>query len=198
MRLFDIVNGRLVINQPEVLAIPEFNILWERDKDPEKEKAMREISYITFLCDDSVNNPYRAYKEGERNEVLLRDFIKDVKWKPDKQVEAAIKKYKEAVQTTNSRLLRSAKNAADKLAEYFDMIDFNELDTYGKPVFSAKELSSNLAAVGNIVKSLTQLEDMVRKEQMESKTIRGGGEIGYYEVPRSDFDYGEGLEDEDA
>lgn len=198
MRLFDILNGKLVINQPEVLAIPEFKVLWDRDEDEDKGKAMKELSYVTFLCDESINNPYRAYKESEREEVLRKDFIRDKRWKPDSKIEAAIKKYKETVQTTNSRLLRSAKNAADKLAEYFDMIDFNEMDSYGKPVFSAKELSSNLAAVGNIVKSLTQLEEMVRKEQMESKSIRGGGEIGYYEVPRSDFDYGEGVGDENA
>lgn len=198
MRLFDILNGKLVINQPEVLAIPEFNIIWDRDQDEDKVTAMKELSYITFLCDDSINNPYRSYKEGEREAVLRKDFIRDKKWKPDKKVENAIEKYKKAVQTTNSRLLKSAKNAADKLAEYFDMIDFNEMDNYGKPVFSAKELSSNLAAVGNIVKSLTQLEDMVRKEQLESNTIRGGGEIGYYEVPKNDFDYGDGGEDEIA
>src|SRR4030042_5388539 len=192
MRLFDIINGKLVINQPEVLAIPEFKTIWDRDEGEEKEQAVKELSYVTFLCDDSVNNPYRAYKEKEREDVLVRDFIKDENWGPDKEVQAAIKKYREATQTTNSRLLKAAKNAADKLSEYFDMIDFNELDNYGKPVFSAKELASNLAAVGNIVKSLNQLEDMVRKEQMETKTIRGGGDIGYYEIPRQDFDYGEG------
>lgn len=197
MRLFDIVNGKLVINQPEVLAMPEFKLLWERDENEEKDTALREISYIVFLCDESTGNPYRAYKEVERDKVLLKDFIKDPKWKPDKAIQAAIKKYKEATQTTNSRLLKSAKNAADKLSEYFDMIDFNELDQYGKSVFSAKELASNLASVGNIVKSLNQLEDMVRKEQLEATTARGGGEIGYYEVPRMDFDYGDGLSTED-
>lgn len=177
--------------------MPEFRYLWDRDTDIDKDNAVREISYIVFLCDESLNNPYRAYKEGDRERVLLRDFIKDKKWKADKHIEDAIKKYLEATQTTNSRLLKAAKNAAEKLAGYFDMIDFNEVDKDGKYLFSAKELASNLAAVGNIVKSLHQLEEMVKKEQLETNTVRGGGEIGFYELPRRDFDYGDGNEEDD-
>lgn len=194
MKLFDIVNGKLVISQPNVLAVPEFKALWDRDKDEDKVNAMRDISYIVFLCDESVSNPYRGYKEIDRIVALKKDFIKDENWEPDEAINKAIAKYKELVQTTNSRLLAAAKNAADKLSEYFYSVNFNEVDQYGKPVFSAKELSSNLASVGNIVKSLTQLEDMVKKEQLESNSIRGGGDIGYYELPRAGFDYGDGVE----
>lgn len=197
MKLFDIVNGKVVMN-PQALAMPEFRYLWDRDKDIDKDNAVREISYIVFLCDESLANPYRAYKEGDREEVLLKDFIKEKSWKADKYIDAAVKKYLEATQTTNSRLLKAAKNAAEKLAGYFDMIDFNETDKDGKYLFSAKELASNLAAVGNIVKSLHQLEEMVKKEQLETNTVRGGGEIGFYELPRRDFDYGDGGADEDV
>ena len=196
MKLYDIVNGKVVMN-PQSLVIPEFRYLWDRDNDVDKDNAVREISYVVFLCDESLANPYRAYKEGDREQVLLRDFIKEKKWKADKHIEAAIKKYTEATQTTNSRLLKAAKNAAEKLAGYFDMIDFNEVDKDGKYLFSAKELASNLAAVGNIVKSLHQLEEMVKKEQLETNTVRGGGEIGFYELPRRDFDYGDGVEEDE-
>jgi hypothetical protein len=27
--------------------------------------------------------------------------------------------------------------------------------------------------------------------------VRGGGEIGFYELPRRDFDYGDGIDNED-
>ena len=50
----------------------------------------------------------------------------------------------------------------------------------------------------NIVKSLNQLEDMVKKEQLEANTVRGGGEIGFYESPRRDFDYGDGIENDES
>jgi hypothetical protein len=188
MQVFDIENNKVVLNANS-LVIPEFRFLWDRDKSKEKHKATKEISYIVFLCDESINNPYRAYKDFERENILIKDFM-GLNWVPDEAITKAVEKYKELKQSTNSRLLRSAKRAADKLAEYFDTVDFSLQDKSGKPVYSSRDLSSNLKEVAGIVKSLTLLEDMVRKEQMESSNVRGGGDIGLYEVPRDDFDYG--------
>lgn len=188
MKLFDIVNGK-VVPDANILAMPEFKVLWSRDKNKDKNSAIKEISYVTFLCDETINNPYRAYRYDERERVLRRDYIKDEKWEPDEKVKNAIKKFKEATETTNSRLLRSAKSATEKLSEYFDKVDFNEVDKDGKSKYSSKELASNLKDVGGIVRSLNQLEELVRKEQSES-VVRGGGEIGFYEIPRDDINYG--------
>ena len=189
MKLFDIVNGKVVMN-PQTLVMPEFRCLWDRDKSKEKYKAILEISFVVFLCDESISNPYRAYKEGYRELELKKDFIGDETWEPDKEIKTAISKFKKSTQTTNTRLLIKAKSGAEKLADYFDDVDFSIKDKDGKSRYSARELASNLAAVGSIVKSLNQLEEMVKKEQLESQTVRGGGDIGFYEIPRSDFDYG--------
>jgi len=188
MRIFDVENNKVILN-PQSLSIPEFKKLWDKDKTKLKGKATQEISYVVFLCDESITNPYRAYKDEEREFVLKKDFMGE-DWIPSEDVLAAIKKYKELKQTTNSRLLRSAKRAADKLAEYFDTVDFSLMDSTGKPIYSSRELSSNLKEVAGIVKSLSLLEDMVRKEQSESSSVRGGGDVGLYEIPRDDFDYG--------
>ena len=190
MKIFDIVQGKVVLI-PQSLGIPEFKKIWDRDKSKAKERAYNEISYITFMCDPTSDNPYRGYETVEREKVLKQDFIRDVKWKPDEVIKAAMGKFDEMLQTTNSRLLKGAKAAADKLSVYFENIDFDEVGADGKPVYSARDLSSNLSSVGNIVKSLSQLESMVKREQLESSKTRGGGEIGLYEVPREDFNYGE-------
>lgn len=192
MRLFDIINGELVINNPNVLAVPEFRVIWERDKDSDKENAVKDLSYVVFLCDESLHNPYRAYKELDREATLKKDFIGDINWVPDKELQAAIDKYREATETTISRLLVGAKSAAEKLAEYFHNVDFSLLDAQGKPIYSAREVSTNIGSVGNIVKSLNSLEEMVRKEQLETSVVRGGGEIGFFENPMDDIDYGTG------
>lgn len=189
MKIFDIENNKVVLN-PQSLSVPEFKLIWERDKNKMKGTATKEISYIVFLCDESVDNPYRAYKDDDRERILLKDFM-DSNWKPDQLVLQGIEKFKELKQTTNSRLLRSAKKAAEKLSEYFDSVDFNVKDNSGRPVFSSRDLASNLKEVAGIVKSLNLLEDMVRKEQMEGTNIRGGGDIGLYETRREDFDYGD-------
>ena len=103
----------------------------------------------------------------------------------------AIKKYKQLQETVSVRLLRSAKNAAEKLSIYFDNVDFNLLDSYNKPIYSARDVASNLKEIGSIVKSLGILEDQVRKEQSSSGKVRGGVDIGDYEMPDENFDYGE-------
>ena len=190
MKIFDIVNGKVVMN-PQTLVMPEFRCLWDRDKSKEKYKAILEISYIVFLCDESISNPYRAYRENDRVSLRFSWSSLSKYWEADKEIKAAIKKFKQVTQTTNTRLLIKAKSGAEKLADYFNDVDFTVKDKDGKPSYSARELASNLAAVGSIVKSLNQLEEMVKKEQLESQTVRGGGDIGFYEVPRSDFDYGD-------
>ena len=50
MKLLDLKNSRVVIS-PEALLIPEFQKIWEKDKSKDKEKALKELSYVYFICD---------------------------------------------------------------------------------------------------------------------------------------------------
>lgn len=181
MKLFDIKGEEVILNA-QTLGIPPFKAIYERDKSKGKKVAFREISYITFLCDNTTDNRYRGYSEQERDQVLRRDFIKEDGWEPDELVKEGIKKFIELQKTPTSKLYESALSGANKLAGYFQNIDFDTLDDEGKPIHSAKELAQNLAAVGNIVKSLKQLEAVVRQEQQDATTARGGSEISEFET----------------
>jgi hypothetical protein len=189
MKVFDIVSGEVVID-PSRLIIPEFKKLWSRDKTKDKHNAVNEIAYITFLFDLSADNPYRGYTEYERELVLKKDLFNNPNWEPDKAVTEAVDRFRKLMETTNTRVLLGAKKAAEELAKWFEQIDFSKVDNYGKPIFSARELSSNLKEVGNIVKSLSQLEQMVSQEQLDKTTTRGGTDIGMYEIPHRDTEYG--------
>lgn len=187
MKIFDIKENKVVLNATS-LAIPEFKEIYESDESIAKEKALREISYIVFNGDMTLDNPYRNYQEDEREGILRKEFLKGKA--PRENLKVALEKFKKLHETVAVRLLRSAKRAADKLAEYFDNVDFNEKDSQGRLIYSARDVASNLKEIGNIVKSLTTLEDQVRKEQVSSDKVRGGGEIGDYELPDKNFDYG--------
>lgn len=189
MKAFDI-QGDQVTFTAEFLAVPEFKAIWDRDKKKGKGSAIKELSYVAFLCDNTIYNPYRGYSEEARSEELIKDFIGDESWKPDREVQEAVDKLHGLLETTSSRLLRSSKIAADKLGVYFETIDFTLMDDNGKPIYSARELASNLSAMGNIVKSLKVLEDQVKKEQLDDNITRGGFEIGDFEVPSTDINYG--------
>jgi len=170
MRLFDIDKGKVVMN-PTSLWLPEFKKLWNRDKSEDKADANAEISYIVFMYD--YRSPYRDYAEGDREKKILKDcFPEEQKWVPNKEVQKAIKRFRELQETTNSRLLQAAKIAANKLREYFRNVDSS----------AASEIVRNLKELGTVVKSLDMLEKQVQKEQLEKNNIRGGDEIGLFEV----------------
>ena len=185
MRAFDIVGDKVTFT-PEFLAVPEFKTIWDRDRSKGKKKAIEELSYVAFLCDNTPVNPYMGYSEDIRESVLREDFIGDEDWLPDNEVVAAIKKLHRLFETPSSRLLKGALVAADQLARWFENIDFNKVDDNGRQMYSSRELSANLKDVGNIIKSLKSLEKQVRQEQLDDNTARGGAEIGMFELPSVD------------
>jgi len=189
MRLINIEGDRIVPS-PECLAIPEFYTLWKRDRSKFKKKAMEELTFVTFLVDNTIHNPYRGYSEDMRNDVLRQDYF-EKGWKPDELVKDAINKYRSMQKTTSSRLVGAAQVAADRLADYYSMVNFHEFDDNGKPVYSAREVQSNLKDLSNTIKSLFALEEQLRKEQLDGNLSRGGFEIGEFEIPSSDIDYGD-------
>ena len=178
MSLFDLKNGNLVLN-PDSLVLPGFRDIWKKDKTKGKEKATREISYVYFMCD--YNSPYAVYPNGKRQEVIMGDYINDEKWEETEDIKAAMQRYVAFQETHTMRLMRAAKGASDKLAGYFETIDFLKVDDNGKPIFTAKDVAYNLEKVGTIVDSLDKLETRIKKEVKTDSRVRGGGEIGMYE-----------------
>jgi len=178
MSLFDLKNGNIILN-PDSLVLPGFREIWKKDKTKGKDKATREISYVYFMCD--YNSPYSVYPIHKRRDVICKDFMQDAKWKETPEVSEAISRYKDFQETHTMRLMRAAKGAADKLAGYFEAIDFLKVDDNGKPVYTAKDVAYNLEKVGHIVDSLDKLEVRIKKEVKSESRVRGGGDIGMYE-----------------
>lgn len=189
MKIFDIVSGEVVVD-PSRLIVPEFKKLWDRDKTKSKQQVVKELAYIIFSYDLSADNPYRGYSASERDIALKKDLFGDVNWCPDELISDAINKFRILIENTYTRVLAGAMKAAEELAKWFSEIDADKVDDYGKSLFSATELARNLKEVGSIIKSLSQLEDMVRREQLDKTTTRGGSDIGMYEIPTIGSDYG--------
>ena len=103
MKLFDLKNSRVIIS-PEALLIPEFERLWRRDTSKNKEKALKELSYVYFTCD--YKSPYLTSMVRDKVRlVVAKDFMKDTKSRPDPGMEEAIEKYKDLQVTASMRLL---------------------------------------------------------------------------------------------
>lgn len=168
--LFDIVKGKVVMN-PTTLWIPEFKAVWDGDESEEHLEAIKIISYIVFMED--YRSPYRDMRPINKEKTIRKDMFSNLAWKPDKTVKDAMKKYALLQETANTRLLKAAKIATDKLTEYFENVD----------PYDATNIVRNLKELGTVVKSLDTLQRQVEKEQLDMEAAKGSREIGYYENP---------------
>lgn len=176
--LFDLNENNKVTIKPEVLQIPEFKAIWDADKSKTKDVALNELTYVYFVAD--FNSPYSNYPEDTKEDSISEDIFKK-KQIPRKEIRNAIEKYKTLTETHTMRLLRAAKEATDKLAEYFRGVDYTATDEQGKLLYNAKDVAANLANMGKIVESLDAVEEKIKKEQTSRTKIRGGGDVGNYE-----------------
>jgi len=181
-KLFDILDNEIKPDRRNmVYAIPVLKKIWSRDKDKSKALAMKELTYVVFLCD--YNSPYRDLHEEIKEATIRKDIFKDEEWVPDSTIEKAIDKYRELRKTKSVVLLENVNHAIDEMSKYFKRINLDEVDYEGKPKYSAKDVASNLKEIGNIVKSLGLLERQVQTE-IEESNVRGQSEVGTYEFPR--------------
>lgn len=176
---FNNLTKQLEINEPEILLVREFKSLAERDKSYNKDRLIRELSYI-FLAID-WKSPYSQYSEHERHDEAIADSGLSENEFNDPIFREACRKYRRLQDSNKSiKLLDAAKRAADQFIDYFDtIVDLNERDNNGKPVFSAEKVMKEMANLHKVHEELVTLEDQVKKELTEQSTIRAGATDGF-------------------
>tara|TARA_R110002051_G_scaffold240975_1_gene301349 strand:+ start:1899 stop:2447 length:549 start_codon:yes stop_codon:yes gene_type:complete len=181
MKLLDMKNSVVIIS-PEAIVIPEFKQLWERDLSENKEKAIKELSFIYFTCD--YKSPYLASMGTDRVRIVVsKDFMKDAKYKPDDAVEEAIKKYKGLQFTPSMRLLEASIATIYNLTDYLENVDLQERDKNGKPIYKPTDVTNSLKSIGGIVESLNKVRHQVEREQTAKGSLRGQRQKGNREDP---------------
>lgn len=179
MKIFQLENNSISI-EPEILLIPEFKKIYDKDKTKTKEKSFNTFEYIYFVND--WNSPYRVYTDiDDRKRKVKKDYIKEKDWTEDVDVKAALDKYNELSKTPIMRLIEDAYVMVDKLRSYFLQVDFNRVDKMGKKIDKATEGMSNLEKLGKVVESLKRLEEMAAKEKLEKTSVRANREVSYDE-----------------
>lgn len=167
------------LNIPEILLISEFQALAKEDKSTYKDKLFKQITYIHLAL--AWDSPYAQYSEAERhNEAMLDSGLTEKEFNHP-TFRAACRKYRELQDSNKSiRLLRAAEMAADQLIDYFEnVIDLNERDQNGKPIFSAEKMIKEVTQLNKVHQELLDLENRVKKEMAEQSQIRAGAVEGY-------------------
>ncbi len=157
MRELIVVSNNVAGPSPYAITISEFKILKGQD-----------LGAVYFFADHI--SPYAAYDNDEREVKICQDL----KIKFTTKVHAAIDKYNELSETHAVKLLKAARHSINKLEEYFRTIDLTAIDDHGKPIYSAKDLITNLEKMGKVVEGLDKLEELVKKQQAKNNPNRGG------------------------
>lgn len=172
---YDSLNKQLEINESEIFLVREFKALLERDK----ERAFKELTYIFLALD--YKSIYSQYTEYERHEEALSDSGITEEMFNDPLFREACRKYRSLQDSNKSiKLLNAARNAADQFVDYFEtIIDLNERDQNGKPVFSAEKVMKEMAQLSKVHEQLVALEAQVKQELEVQSGTRANVDEGF-------------------
>lgn len=170
--MFDIKGDRIVLSK-EDLAIPPFKKYYNEAEN--KSKALKEIEYIIWL--HKWNSPYEAYPDKERPKRVALDVFKDANYTITPEMKELGKRFVELQETPGTRLLAASRAAAEGLTEALNQYSQEAMD-----LDSAIKITRILKDVGNIVKSLDTTMKQAKAEQLETGKVKGGGQIGLYEM----------------
>lgn len=173
MKLADIVGGKIVIH-PDMLMVPCFKALWEKDDD--KEHATKVISYIVFK--NKWDSPYVLSTDNSMLEEKLKDRVfgnKDYRLTTEESI--CEKEYKDFQNTRVLQMLTNMRLKLDSISAYYGDSLEDELDEK-----KIKDLLAGMTSVGNVIKSISTLEDMVKAENITFTKVKGDAKINPYEL----------------
>ena len=146
-----------------------------------KKLNSEELAFVYFMVDHK--SPFSVYEWEQRTiEVKNSIFGDKKKWIVSSKILGACDKYEKLIETSAVKLLKAARESVTKLEKYFKNIDLTLLDDHGKPIYTAKDLITNLSNMGKVIDGLTRLEEIVKKEEQAANTNRGGVEVNKYSM----------------
>lgn len=179
--------GLLEFNQPEFLLISEFAKLYEPErnkckgdkKGENRLRARREFTYIWLKM--NKKSPYSQYTEQEAHQEALKDAGLTQEEFDDPDFRAACRKYLKLRDSNRiAKMLRAIYNKVDDITDYFEnIVDLNERDMNGKPIFKLKDLQAEIKSVGDVIAGVKQLEYMYEKEEETKTDLRSDAIPGY-------------------
>ena len=182
------IQDKVVFPNPETLLISPFKEIWERDTDPDKHQAIKELTYVEFITSMLKSNPYREYQDDRKDIVLRQDIIKDDTWQPDELIEQAIEKIKE-FQTEGSLTYNywiANKNVLEKQIEFFNTVDIGERNfKTGNPIYKPKDIPDAVSTAEKVLTTINALKSKVDEELFESTKTRGEKVISPFADPSS-------------
>lgn len=165
-KIFEIDGDKLIINE-EILSIPELSILLQKyPKD-----YINIFKYIYHLT--KLDGAYSEFAEEEREEILKKDYGKNIKMN-DADIVNAIQKVKKLYNSMQLyRAITSAKRVLDNLilSSQAQEISFGKEGNYANLFNFATNIEKSMESLNNLEKMYIELIKQVR--------IKGNKKLSY-------------------
>lgn len=174
-----ILENNIAKPNTETLLLEPFKTIWERDKTKNKEKAIREFTYIEFMTSALKSNPFREYPEDKKHSVISEHIFKE-DYKPDKLVKDGINfivKLQEEASTTYIFWLAN-KRVIEKQIDFLNNLDPNERNfKTGSPLYKPKDIPDAVAQSEKALSTINALKKKVEEELFDTVKTKGQKEI---------------------
>lgn len=179
------VNNNIARPHTETLLIEPFKTIWERDKDKDKAKAIKDFTYIELMSSKKKTNPFAGYDDKKRNIELCKLIFNNPLYEVDDLVKKGIL-YIEELQKEASPTYKYYQDTlitAEKTRTFLKNIDLSEKNPKtGNPLYKPNDVVAPLKSVEDIIKVLVSLKEKVEQELFEDTRIRGNKEINPFEI----------------
>lgn len=179
-----IIENNIVKPNPETLLISPFKDLWDRDRTKDKQKAIKEFTFIEFMVSRKKSNPYAGYSEDVRFDKVKQDVF-STSWQPDILIEEAMSKlneFQKNASPTYSYYIDSLETA-ENTRTFLKTVDLRQKnDKTGNPLYKPKDVTSALIDTEKVILTLATLKDKVEQELFDTTKTRGMRQINYFET----------------
>lgn len=185
MRLLVSEDGYNVIPDPKIFLIMEFEKL--RDSRKDLNTLTKELGYLYFMY-----HPESDFMDQTVESFRHIDVVKYLGlpsgYQPDQIMKQAIDAYLYLSQTSESKMLQTARKSVAKLEKQIDEIDLDERDKNGKPVWDLKKYQDVVKSMPETMASLQKVEDLYVRKKEEAARLKGDKEAAIFEDMEDDFD----------
>lgn len=166
MNLFDLAGTEVTVHG-DILAIPEFEELWNTRED--KDDAIKILKYI--ILNNYALSPYcRSYLKSDREAILKDKLLRDVLVE-DQYLAQLEKVFNDLYDTLSIKALRYMRTTLDRLIS-------EELTGSSIGIKDAVDLQPRLEKA---IEAIKKLEETVKLELATASKVKGGYKLGILE-----------------
>jgi hypothetical protein len=165
VEIFEIDNRKVEIS-PNVLKVPELKALIEHYAEP-----IPPLSYVAYMTDPTVKNPYGNILEESRKDVLLKDFPGDY-LPTDEVICRAMEKLELLNDTVLNKYYRQVRTLVSRLGNWAEnvIIDDTREGNMAHVLRTIKE-------VGTVAKQFAEAEQLKLEEEGKRRSNK---KVGLY------------------